>query len=199
MTETSHNIILSGADAGGSRQSRGRHFGWILAWLCIAGWGGLTYVHAQSIYGEGPFAANFVGYAEADIPPIETISGKQIGLTNSTLTTMNAEGAAFLHNQTGRCLGWWQVDKAAATFEQHVHCTYTDFDGDQIFEHADFDIQALDGPRIGTGRWLGGTGKYLGLSGVFEIRVRTLRSARDYLVQYVGTKQGHYRLVAPKD
>lgn len=141
---------------------------------------------------------NFVGFAEAAIPPIETMSGRQIGLANSTLTAMNAEGAAFLHNQTGRCLGWWQVDKAAAAYEQHVHCTYTDFDGDHIFERADFDTQALDGPRIGTGRWLGGTGKYRGLSGVFEIRVRTLRSARAGLVQYVGTKQGHYRLVKPE-
>lgn len=165
----------------------------------MAAWGASFSAHAQSIYGEGPFAANFVGYAEADTPPIETVSDRQIGLTNSTLTAMNAEGATFLHNQTGRCLGWWQIDKEASTFEQHVHCTYTDFDGDQIFERADFDTQPLDRPRIGAGRWLGGTGKYAGLSGVFEIRVRSLRSARDGLVQYVGTKQGHYRLVAPNE
>lgn len=149
---------------------------------------------AGSPAGEGPFNANFVGYAEADIPPLQIGPGRFAGITNSTLTAMDAGNAAFLHNQTGRCVGDWFVDETAATFEQHVHCTYTDADGDQIFERADFDSQALDGPRVGTGRWLGGSGKYEGLSGVFEIRVQTLRSAREGLVQYVGTKEGRFHL-----
>lgn len=153
---------------------------------------------AQSITGEGPFAANFVGYADAEAEPLQTGPGRFVGITNAVLTAMSADNADFLHNQTGRCLGNWMVDEAAGTFEQHVHCTYTDADGDQIFERADFDQQALDGPRVGTGRWLGGTGKYEGLSGVFEIRTRTLRSAREGLVQYVGTKQGQFRLPAPE-
>ncbi len=120
--------------------------------------------------------------------------GRYAGLTDATLTAMNAENAAFLDSQTGRCLGSWVVDETARTFEQHVHCTYTDADGDQIFERADFDSQPLDAPHVGTGQWQGGTGKYEGLSGVFEIRTRVLRSAREGLVQYVGTKQGRFRL-----
>ena len=52
----------------------------------------------------------------------------------------------------------------------------------------------MDAPHVGTGRWLGGTGKYQGLSGVFEIRTRTLRAARAGIVQYVGTKQGRFSL-----
>ena len=39
-----------------------------------------------------------------------------------------------------------------------------------------------------------GNRQYRELSGVFEIRVKNLRPVRDGLVQYVGTKQGHYRL-----
>jgi hypothetical protein len=153
-----------------------------------------TAASSESIHGEGPFAANFVGYAEIDIPPLESAAGRSIGITNSAMTAMNAENALFLDNRTGRCLGTWEADPTAGTFEQRVHCTYTDDDGDQIFERAEFERQALDGPRVGTGQWLGGTGKYEGLSGVFEIRVRSLRSAREGLIQYVGTKQGHYRL-----
>ncbi len=120
-----------------------------------------------------------------------------MGHTDSTLTAMDAEGAAFLHNKTGRCLGTWRIDEAPATFEQHVRCTYTDADGDRIFEQADFEKQPLAGPTVGVGRWIGGTGKYTGISGTFEIRVRDLRPAREGLVQYVGSKQGHYKLVRP--
>lgn len=152
--------------------------------------------NAQSVAGEGTFAANFVGYAANEVEPIETGTGRIFGLVDSTLTAMNADNAAFLHNQTGRCLGTWTVDEKAKTFEELVNCTYTDADGDQIFESATFDRQPLDAPHVGTGRWLGGTGKYEGLTGLFEIRTRTLRSAREGLVQYVGTKQGQYSLPA---
>lgn len=152
--------------------------------------------NAQSVAGEGTFAANFVGYAANEVEPLQTGTGRFYGLVDSTLTAMNADNAAFLHNQTGRCLGTWTVDETAKTFEELVNCTYTDADGDQIFESATFDKQPLDAPHVGTGRWLGGTGKYQGLTGLFEIRTRTLRSARDGLVQYVGTKQGQYSLAA---
>ncbi|MFV0300154.1 MAG: hypothetical protein ACK5IP_04600 [Paracoccus sp. (in: a-proteobacteria)] len=152
--------------------------------------------NAQSVAGEGTFAANFVGYAVNEVEPLQTGPGRFYGLINSTLTAMNADNAAFLHNQTGRCLGTWEVDETAKTFEELVNCTYTDADGDQIFESATFDRQPLEAPHVGTGRWLGGTGKYEGLTGLFEIRTRTLRSAREGLVQYVGTKQGQYNLSA---
>ena len=169
-----------------------------LTTLAVFAVGAAAPAQAQSIYGEGPFAANFVGYAEDDEPPLEIGPGQLLGHTDSTLTAMDAEGAAFLHNKTGRCLGTWQIDEPAATFEQHVRCTYTDADGDRIFEQADFEKQPLDGPTVGTGQWTGGTGKYAGISGRFEIRARDLRSAREGLVQYVGTKQGHYKLVRPE-
>lgn len=158
---------------------------------------------AQGVAGEGPFIANFVGYADAQTPPIQIGDGRFSGPTDSTMTAMGVENAAFLHNQTGRCVGVWFLDEAAATYKQNVHCTYVDADGDKIFERADFETQPLEGPRVGTGRWLGGTGKYAGISGVFEIRVQGLQSARDGLVQYVGTKQGQYHLpelaAAPAD
>ncbi|TPE46777.1 hypothetical protein [Amaricoccus solimangrovi] len=149
---------------------------------------------AQSVAGEGSFAANFVGYAEDSVPPVAIGPARFAGIVNSTLTTMNAENARFLDHQTGRCLGIWETDEAAGTFQEHVRCAYTDADGDQIFERADFDEQPLEGDNVGTGRWVGGTGKYAGLSGVFEIRVRVLRSAREGIVQYVGTKQGRFGL-----
>ena len=154
----------------------------------------VTTASAQSLNDGGPFAVNFVGLAEPDISPIPISEEAQFGITNSTMTAVNAAGEGLLHELAGRCLGWWRVDASASTFEQQVHCTYIDDDGDQIFERADFEEQALAGPRVGTGHWMGGTGKYRELSGVFEIRVKNLRPVRDGLVQYVGTKQGHYRL-----
>ncbi|AZQ65934.1 hypothetical protein EF888_01595 [Silicimonas algicola] len=164
-------------------------------WVVIT-LGFLQSAQAQSVSGEGPFAANFVGYADNEVEALQIGPGRFVGLTNSILTAMSADNADFLHNQTGRCLGTWSVDENRKTFEQEVSCTYTDADGDQIYESAVFDEQPLDAQHVGTGRWLGGSGKYEGLSGVFEIRTRSLQSAREGLVQYVGTKQGRFSLLA---
>ena len=110
------------------------------------------------------------------------------------MTASNAAGSGLLHNLTGRCTGWYVVDVGAATYEQHGHCNYADSDGDEVWERFDFDEQPLAPVRIASGRWIGGTGKYEGLRGEFEIRVRPLRPGREDVAQGIGSKQGTYRI-----
>ena len=51
------------------------------------------------------------------------------------------------------------------------------------------------GERAGAaGRWIGGSGKYDGIRGEFEIRVRPLRPANERFGQVIGSKQGSYRI-----
>ena len=152
---------------------------------------------AQEIPREGPFTVNFTSIGIDPIPPVAIADDREMGIASSVMTTTNASGRGLLHNLTGRCLGWYMVDKTSASYEYHGHCNYTDGNGDIIFEKADFDFQPLATVRVGTGKWLGGTGKYSGLTGVFEIRVRPLKPAKTGIVQAIGTKEGRYRLPAP--
>jgi hypothetical protein len=119
-----------------------------------------------------------------------------MGIYEGLMTASNADGGGLFHNLTGRCLGWFTVDVAAASFERHGRCAYTDPDGDTIWEEFVFAPQPLAPVRIALGRWTGGTGKSEGIRGEFESRVRGLRPAAAGFGHYIGTKQGSYR-VAP--
>lgn len=88
----------------------------------------------------------------------------------------------FGHKMTGRCSAFSRL--AAGEFELvGGTCVYTDADGDQLFEQ-------YDGLA---GQWTGGTGKYAGISGSFELTdiVITAESGYDMLS---GVKVGGYTL-----
>lgn len=149
---------------------------------------------AQGLRPEGPFTVNFTATGIDPQPPIQVGPDRDFGVYESLMLAVNADGEGLLHNMTGRCTGWYALDRTNARYEQHGHCSYVDADGDMIWEQFEFSPQELSPVRMGNGRWLGGTGKYAGLRGEFEIRVRPLRSARDDVSQAIGSKQGSYRL-----
>jgi len=142
---------------------------------------------------EGAFTVNFTAINTSPQRPVAISKDRDMGVYTSVLTTTNAAGKGPLHNLTGRCLGWFVIDRAAGSHEQRGQCNFADADGDIVYERFDFEPQALGEVRIGTGRWTGGTGKYVGLRGEFEIRVRTLKPATEGIVQSIGTKEGRFR------
>ena len=148
---------------------------------------------AQDLAG-GPFVINFTSTVIGGEPSIQIGPDREKGLYEGVLTASNAEGRGLLHHLTGRCVGIWEIDTEAGTFEEHGNCTYTDADGDQIWEQFDFESQPLTPVQIASGRWLGGSGKYEGLRGEFEIRVRSLRPANPAFGQVIGSKEGSYRI-----
>jgi hypothetical protein len=152
---------------------------------------------AQGLAPESAFTVNFTSLVVNGEPTIGIGPDRRAGLYEGVLTASNAAGEGLLHNLTGRCLGVFEIDTGGGTFEQHGHCVYTDADGDQIWERFDFESQPLAPVQIAAGRWLGGSGKYDGLRGEFEIRVRPLRPAHPDFGQVIGSKQGSYRIVAP--
>ncbi len=72
------------------------------------------------------------------------------------------------------------------------YCDYVDADGDHVFEKWDYPVQPLGAVNEGTGEWIGGTGKYAGISGTMKIRSRRLNSLTDGAIQVVGEKLGSY-------
>lgn len=94
---------------------------------------------------------------------------------------MTSDGSdGFGHEMTGRCIGMSR--QAGGVYELVAgNCVYTDGDGDQIFEE-------YDGLA---GRWIGGTGKYVGIAGTFDLTDITIRQESGYTVMS-GVKIGSY-------
>ena len=66
--------------------------------------------------------------------------------------------------------------------------------GDQVFEEFMTNGPiSLSSPIVFKGKWLGGTGKFDGLSGDIEIRPTPILTT-ETLVQSVGKKTGTYRI-----
>jgi hypothetical protein len=152
---------------------------------------------AQDLAAEGAFTINFTSTVINGEPSISIGPDHKKGLYEGVLTASNAAGTGLLHQLTGRCVGIWEIDTKAGTFEQHGNCVYTDPEGDEIWEQFDFQSQPLSPVQIAAGKWIGGSGKYDGIRGEFEIRVRPLRPAHPDFGQVIGSKQGSYRIVAP--
>jgi hypothetical protein len=150
----------------------------------------------QQVESEGKFTVNFTSIHLNPQKPVAISKDRDMGVYVATLTTANAAGKGLLHNLTGRCLGWFIVDKGANSYEQHGQCNFTDADGDLVYERYHFEPQPLGSVRIATGKWTGGSGKYEGLRGEFEIRVTTLKPAIEGVVQAIGTKEGRFWFTA---
>lgn len=96
---------------------------------------------------------------------------------------MTSDGSdGFGHEMTGRCIG---MSRQAGGVYQLVagDCVYTDGDGDQLFERYD--------GLVGT--WTGGTGKYTGIHGTFDLTDIIIRQESGYTVM-TGVKVGNYTI-----
>src|SRR5688500_14786530 len=98
---------------------------------------------AQELAAESAFTISFPSLVGKGEPAIAIGPDRRIGLYEGVLAASNAAGEGLLHNLTGRCMGMFEIDTSAGTFEQHGHCVYTDADGDAVWERFDFERQPL--------------------------------------------------------
>ncbi len=90
-----------------------------------------------------------------------------------------------------------ETNKVAKTIETRGFCNYADRAGDQVFEEFTTNGPAtLGSPIVFKGKWLGGTGKFEGLGGEFEIRPTPVLVS-ETLVQGAGKKTGTYSVTKP--
>jgi hypothetical protein len=78
---------------------------------------------------------------------------------------MNAAGSGFGHQMTGQCSSFTRLE-GTTTLENYGNCVYTDAQGDKLFE----EFNRLPGETVTTGHWVGGTGKYEGVTATFTIQ-----------------------------
>ena len=94
----------------------------------------------------------------------------------------NDKGAGMFHDMGVRCTGIREA--VAAAFYTRGTCADTDSDGDQVF--STYEANGGEGkPAVGVHQFIGGTGKYTGMTG-----------KADYTVQYIKSADGPGMFVA---
>jgi hypothetical protein len=149
---------------------------------------------AQDMPSQGEFRISYTSTLPVAPKPVGIGNNRTASATINMMTAVNESGGKLLHNMAGRCTSTPLVDNATKTFENHGYCDYVDADGDHVFEKWDYPVQPLAAASEGTGEWIGGTGKFAGLSGTMKIRSRRLSPLTDGAVQVVGEKLGSYSL-----
>jgi hypothetical protein len=149
---------------------------------------------AQELPREGKFSITYTGVNPNPVKPVPFGKDREAIVGVSIMTAVNDAGSGLLHNMSGRCILLTLIDRAAKTQDVRGYCNYADRAGDQAFEEVSTPAPTgLGLPARFVGKWTGGTGKYAGLSGDFEI-TNSGNIAPEGLFQAAGKKTGSYKL-----
>lgn len=150
---------------------------------------------AQELPSEGKFSITYTAVNPSPIKPVTIGKDREIAVGAPIMTAVNDGGSGLLHNMAGRCVFMSTVDRSAKTLDLRGYCTYADRNGDQISEEFSTPTPlTLGAPVKYIGKWTGGTGKYIGVSGDFEI-TNSGPMATDGPSQSAGKKIGTYKFV----
>lgn len=101
----------------------------------------------------------------------------------------NDAGSGFLHHAIVVCPGRGYIDKGMLSFSGY--CTATDKDGDKAV--MEWRCERTSPRCVGTAEWIGGTGKYAGMTGRTHFDAGGLGQASTGPVGYADWK-GEWRL-----
>jgi hypothetical protein len=147
-------------------------------------------VQAQGLPPEGPVSVTFTATLIPPLKPMPIGGGKEFVVVNQAMAASNDAGNPVLNNMGGRCQFTRLTDPSAKTVELHGFCTYTDNEGDHIFEQCDFLPGAPNNCRL-----TGGTGKFESLQAELIITASVVKSDYDGIGQVVGHKKGTYKII----
>jgi hypothetical protein len=166
-------------------------------WIVLAGFISLLppAAQAQDLPSEGKFSITYTAVTPSPNKPIALGKDRDIIMNAAIMTAVNDAGSGLLHNMAGRCFVLNTIDKAAKTLESKGYCVYADRAGDQVFEEFAMPAPiALGSPAKYMGTWTGGTGKFAGLSGTFDIAASG-NIGPEGVGQVAGRKTGSYKIV----
>lgn len=135
----------------------------------------------------------------------DTTTGKGLDLggnrvlyaLDSVLVARGADGAGdggVLDGMTGHCLGLEEVESDTGAGTLNGHCTYTDADGDKIFEALRIERPSGGEEASGKATLTGGTGKFEGIRGEVTHTRRLLPSPTDGVYPGIGRITGSYTI-----
>jgi hypothetical protein len=165
----------------------------LLASACVLSLSCLAPAFAEEFPSEAKFSITYTAVNPAPSKAV-SVGDRDVIVSSIIMTAVNDEGNPLLNNMAGRCNFMSETNKTAKTIEAHGFCNYADKAGDQVFEEFMTNGPAkLGTPLIYKGKWLGGTGKFEGLSGEFEIHPTPVLVTEN-LVQATGKKIGTYHI-----
>lgn len=162
--------------------------GFLLALLCPQN------ARAEDLPSKGDFRITYTAVEASPTKPVSIGDNRTVGVNTFIMTAVNQAGSGLLHNMTGHCTSMTTADAGAKTFESHGYCDYVDAAGDHVFEKYDYPVQQVAATTHADGEWVGGTGKFAGLGGKFEIQGMRLPSPTDGAAQRIGQKVGSYTI-----
>lgn len=149
---------------------------------------------AEDMPREGRFSVTYTGVNTSPSKPVPYGRDREAVVGVSLMTAVNDAGSGLLHNMAGRCHVVTLIDRGAKTQEMRAYCSYIDRAGEQIFEEVSTPAPTgLGQPARLTGKWTGGTGKFAGLTGEFDV-TNSGNIGTDGIYQAAGKKTGSYRL-----
>jgi len=159
----------------------------------------VTGASAQEMPRSGDFTVYFAHVNPAPFGAVPVGDGNIAFALTYITGSVNAAGAGFMHDLRGRCIGLLTRNPANGTSTLEGHCDWQDSDGDHVFESFSTNgpFQHAEGPMSGLqsiGRFVGGTGKYAGITGEMTITISAATTTPDGYTQVLGSKVGHYQL-----
>lgn len=119
--------------------------------------------------GEDSYTIEFITVSSRSMK----ISDRTVYLDEFSGVSRNDKGAGMFHRMGVRCLGLHEGGSPQAV--SRGTCTDTDADGDQIF--STYESRAVDGKPSRFHTFVGGTGKYAGMTGRAEYSLVPIKSS----------------------
>ena len=122
------------------------------------------------------------------IPTMPMGEGRDVFLIESFLVFSSADDP--LAGLAGRCFVMGENDLATFGYTEAGTCVYQDANGDQLWARFEGTNEGNGASTLGTGTWIGGTGRFEGASGEVDYENTFSASPRAGLYQGTGTQRG---------
>jgi hypothetical protein len=120
--------------------------------------------------------------------------GNEASLFDVSLVLTGQSAGSLLDKMVGRCLFAGPNNPTTGAFRITGWCTYTDSNGDMIFASDEESGDSFTAPPRGTGKLLGGTGRYAGISGGYDYTDEYFGTPKQGVFGGAGVKHGSYKI-----
>lgn len=148
---------------------------------------------AGEIPAEGTIDSSFTYISTPTTMP--SADGNEATVYDASLVLTGNSPASLLDRMAGRCLLAGPNNQKSGAYRISGWCTYSDKDGDMIFASDEEGAGSWSEPSKGNGKLLGGTGKYVGITGAYTFTNDYFGAPKSGTYAGAGKKSGTYRIV----
>ena len=131
-------------------------------------------------------------FAPSSMP---TDNGQDFMMVEADIILIGNTPNSLLDRLGGRCMMSGPTDPTSGAFKVTGRCTYKDSDGDMVFAIDEETGTSFSEPARGKGTFVGGTGKYGGITGGYDYTDDFSVEVKPGVFGGGGVKKGSYKLV----